>query len=390
MNLTQDIEVSSGDGLGLSGNNDVYLNGFNIRSTGNAGNTWDHGIICSGKLRVFGPGKIFGFRTGVKAEGDDSELHGVDLSNNRYFGAWLSGHNSKVIGGRVANIRGVTDESYAIAIQFGEDDVGLLQGGLVERVKFEELYRQIGVSSPGEGLAVNFSASSQNCILRDCIAVNSRIEDHTYGVFMGSGGGHSIDGFYVKNFTTPFARAVGTDVVKRIHIHYDPEAVSTPPVDPPPPSGGYGFMLNQLLDSSFGNITGKDIEVEIARAALTNPPGTPTGMKVHLRGGAGEPCTYDELFVRNGTGPETRLKVGGQNSWVVPAQTIVVAEGPFVDNKSGPLVFRFSCTGGSSSDSLAAKSNFANAVTRHRYFGGSWGTIPDYLSGVEKIEVDGF
>jgi hypothetical protein len=387
--LANDISAG-GTVLHFTGDAKLDLNGKKVEDT-STGNGDTFGILSAGKLDLYdgvGSGKVKGGWAGVKVLGPGSRIN-VDIERSRYIGVYFEGaHGSKVVGGLISEIGGVTNEPYAIGVQ-----VGTCAGVEVIGVRFKNIYRQTNGPGSlgdhlGEGLAVNFSATATNGRLIDSSYSNDEFFIDTIGAFLGIGGSHLIDGFRVHNIFKPAQRAVANNSdIKNVVATYSTVAVAPPP---PPPSGGFDFVLNDSLASSFGSVNGKDIEVEIARAALTNSPGGVQNIKVHLRGKADEPITYDFLYVRLGNGSETQLLVGGQTSWTVPAGSYAIAEAAFVDDKTSPIIFRSAHSGGSSADALAANASFPNAVTRHRYFGGSWGSIAGYLSGIEKIEMDGF
>lgn len=176
--------------------------------------------------------------------------------------------------------------------------------------------------------------------------------------------------------------------------------------EPPPPSGGFGAVLSETLAAFFGNVEDKTIRLWIAKTALTLPQGSVTKIKVTLRGATDEPITYAKMYVGHSAGGDDatgliQLKVGCptncQTSWVVPAGGTVVAEADFAYNKTSDLLFSSYHNGGPSSDKLRAHSSFSNAITHHKYgdeaalatIEGLY-PIAGYLSGVEKIEMDGF
>ncbi|MBI4079782.1 hypothetical protein HY414_00950 [Candidatus Kaiserbacteria bacterium] len=202
----------AGDALTFGGEAKLDLNGYTIRDT-TTGNVWTYGVTGNGKLTLYdssgGLGKVTGFRVGVKLNGANSKIIGVNLSGNRYMGVWVEGSGSKIIGGEMSNIDGVTDELYAIGVQ-----VGTATDVEVSGVLFRNLYAQSGYTgaAAGEGLPVNFSASSARGIMRYNVAVNDEPRDHTYGVFASgsSGGKHTIEYNTFVNYRVGIAAGDGS------------------------------------------------------------------------------------------------------------------------------------------------------------------------------------
>lgn len=171
------------------------LGGFTV-NRGGSGNAWDYGVIMQGTGSVIYNGAVTGARVGVKLEGAGSKIVGIDLSQNRYMGAWLAAASCEVIGGKCGNIGGVTDEKYAIGIQCDAS------APVVRGVRFDEMYPQTGYvgSGAGEGLPVNFAATSVGGLMEACVAINSQAVVNTYGCFAGSGGSHKIRNNIFRNF----------------------------------------------------------------------------------------------------------------------------------------------------------------------------------------------
>lgn len=200
--------------LVFTGSAKVDLRGFTV-DIGGSGNAWDYGVIMQGAGSILGDSlggsKVTGGRVGVKLEGSGSRIKGVDLSGNRYFGAWLAADDCEVIGGIIGSIGGVSDEAYAMAVQCDHANP------VVKDVRISEIYPQAGYTgaSPGEGLSVNFSASCVNGTMERCVVRNNIVATHTYGVFAGHGGGHKIADNQIINFWFGIAVAkAGLPVVR--------------------------------------------------------------------------------------------------------------------------------------------------------------------------------
>lgn len=208
--LAADLEVASGNCLTFSG--DVTLTagtGNEVRSTA-TGNAWDYGVRHSGGVLNMSGISISGFRVGLKASGANSILAGLTFTGNRYFGVWITGNGAKMIGGSVAGIGGVTDEPYAIGVQAAASNVE------ISGVTFRNIYRQAGGPGSlgdhlGEGLAVNFPASTTGGKLLNSTFSNDEFVIDTIGAFLGAGGGHGIDGFKLHNILRPVQRATANN-----------------------------------------------------------------------------------------------------------------------------------------------------------------------------------
>lgn len=232
--LAADLEVASGDCLTFLG--DVTLaagTGDEVRSTA-TGNAWDYGVKHSGGVLNMSGIAIRGFRVGLKASGPNSILADLTFTGNRYFGVWITGNGTKMTGGSVASIGGVTDETYAIGIQAAANNVQ------ISGVTFRNIYRQArGPGSLGdhlgEGLAVNFPASTIGGKLLNSTFSNDEFVVDTIGAFLGAGGGHSVDGFKLHNILRPVQRATAnnsdiTNVVATISTAGDDQEPIVGPV----------------------------------------------------------------------------------------------------------------------------------------------------------------
>jgi hypothetical protein len=257
--LGNSLTVSSGDCLVLTGNVTLDLSDKEIKSTA-TGNAWDYGIQHSGGAlllsRTGGTCNVTGFRAGVRTSGAGSILTGINFCNNRYFAAWIEGDNSKVTGGTISDIGGVTDEAYAIGVQVSDADNVEVSG-----VTFKNIYRQSGGpgsfgDGQGEGLAVNFAASSTNGKLLNSTYENDEFQRDTIGVFLGSGGGHAVDGFVVHNIFKPAQRAD----VNNSEIYSVTATIST---GTPPPPPGEGAKWNSAQSGT--NLTYADGDLSIVQ-----------------------------------------------------------------------------------------------------------------------------
>lgn len=200
--LAHNVTVSAGTGTTLTINGPLDLNGFELRDT-TTGNAVSFGVVLNtAGARIYdskGGGKITGFWAGVKSVASSAQLINCDLSGNRYFGAYIDtgANNNKITGGKIGSINGVTNEAYAIGIQAGN-----VTNLVVDGVVFENMYRQTAATSAmvGEGLPVNFSSSSTNCVMKNCVAINTSAKPYTIGAFAGVLGGHTIENNTFINF----------------------------------------------------------------------------------------------------------------------------------------------------------------------------------------------
>lgn len=430
----------AGNCLTFTGPASLDLNGKTITDT-TGGNAWTHGVVTQGVGSIVydskGTGKITGFRVGVKAEAS-TKLLGIDLSANRYMGAWLAAANCAVIGGRIGSISGVTDEKYAIGVQCDSPNP------LVEGVIFDEIYPQAGYigEGAGEGLPVNFAANSSSGIMRRCICVNSEALLNTYGMFGGVGGGHAVEDNIFRNFWRAVASTDNGSVIIRrnfawlharlagsqgfscieeavsdnVAIGYDapfsvgnlPKNVSIflPAVAQTPVPTPTGVVLDTAIAGNFGNVDGKTIKVRINASQLSPPPGEVTKIRLTLQAHADEPLAIAKCYIgkKNAVGDTydavslASLKVSGASAFTVPVGGQLVTDWlPFMWNKIDDLIVSFYCNGGASSDKLPAavssatgdtylkngdEAATANASGFTEYLG--------YLSLVTKIETDGF
>jgi len=207
-------------GMIFAGDATLDLNGRIIGDVADR-DTVTFGVHSTHKLTVLdgiGGGKITGFWAGVKAEGDQSYLLGIDLSGNRYIGALLQGNYCSINGVCCNDIGGVTNEPYATGIQCDGFQP------IITNCQFRNLYRQHGYqgAAPGEGLAVNLSAQSASGRVQNINFVNDVFEDNTVGVFAGSGGGHVIEWVQTHNVRTPVVTAENglPSVVRHISASY--------------------------------------------------------------------------------------------------------------------------------------------------------------------------
>lgn len=268
--------------IAFTGPATLDLMGRKISGSG-SGNTWDKGIVANHTSTIFdskGDGGVQGFRVGVHLLASTSLIRGVDLSNNRYIGAWLQAQGCKVHGGRINNIGGVNDEAYAIGIQVN----GL--GCEIAGVEFRELYRQASAAAnlAGEGLPVNFAApDAVACVMSRCIAINTRAERNTYGVFAGSGGGgHHVTENMFWNFWRAVAVAqVGTPTVRKNFCFLSSpllgsQGISSPTVGVVEENTviGYENPMDGRLDD------GKNVVLNFPTAGAIAPPPTVPGVRI--------------------------------------------------------------------------------------------------------------
>lgn len=433
----------AGSALTFTGTATLDLNGKTITDT-TGGNAWTYGVTLQGADSVVydskGNGKITGFRVGVKAEASGCSLRGLDLSGNRYFGAWLSANNCSVIGGRIGSIGGVTDEKYAIAVQCDA------QNPLVYGVAFDEMYPQAGYTGTGagEGLPVNFAASSVNGVMRRCVSVNTVPKVNTYGMFGGSGGGHTVEDCTFWNFWRAAASSnVGTVVMRRnfawlrsnisgslgfsclssgveenVAIGYeDPFSQSNLPknvsvfipsfnsVVTAPDPASVTEPMNVALGGSFGNVDSKTVRVRIKAAQLSVPSGPVTKIRFALKGHADEGLTLAKIYAgAKSAGGDAYdaaslvpLKFSGQGVATIPANTVVWSD--WIDmawDKTSDLIVSFYCNAGPNADRLAAalSSPVADSYLKTDDYASSpnesgFTAFAGYLCLVTAIQTDG-
>lgn len=209
--LTNDITVSSGDGLVFTGPAKVDLNGYTI-STSQTGNTWDYGIRFLSDNSEISNGSVRNFRVGLKATGAFKSIN-VDYSA-RYIGVLIEADNSAILGGTIHEIGGVTDEKYAVGVNCNAANC------LVSGVTFKNIYAQSGYqgSSAGEGVAVNFSASSTSGRLANCSFFNDELRQETIGIF--ASGEHDISGFFMHNIFRPVHSSGPLSSVSNVTVTY--------------------------------------------------------------------------------------------------------------------------------------------------------------------------
>lgn len=196
--LGADVVVDRGNGLVFTETANLDLNGFTIK-TNQTGNPWDFGIIMNGPSSTVSNGNVNGFRVGAKFSGAASASYNVNYSRSRYIGVLIEADDVAVTGGVIGEIGGVSDELYAIGVQCNARKCD------VSGVTFNNIYPQKDYrgSEAGEGLAVNFSASSDSGRLSACSFSNEEYLGHTTGVFAAGGGNHRIEGFTLRNVFLP-------------------------------------------------------------------------------------------------------------------------------------------------------------------------------------------
>ncbi|QDP66029.1 MAG: hypothetical protein GOVbin631_90 [Prokaryotic dsDNA virus sp.] len=407
--LSQDIA----GGLVFTGTAFLDLAGHTV-DVGGGGNAWNYGVIAQGSNSIVGDsiggGKVTGARVGIKLEGDGSEIVNIDLSGNRYIGAWLAAANCSVIGGKCGSIAGVTDEKYAIGIQCDSSSP------VVYGVQFEEMYYQAGYvgSGAGEGLPVNFAATCIGGTMERCIAINSVPQINSYGVFGGSGGGHKIkDNLFVNFWRAANHASVGepeltgnvcvisedipdnngvachVGVVKRnvcigysrpymdgthegnisVYCHIPPIVESPAAPDPDPPVEETASIFSVAQNGKFGNVGTKTIKVRIPASVITAPSGPVTKMRLTFGGDASEPLVLSKAFIGQASESGdvwdasglTKIQFNGSDAVTVPAAGSISSDWlDFTWDKSSDLILSVYCNDSSGSgDGL----NSANPVT---------------------------
>jgi len=449
--LSQDIAGS----LVFTGTAFLDLAGHTV-DVGGGGNTWNYGVIAQGANTVIGDsvggGKVTGARVGMKLEGAGSEIVNVDLSGNRYIGAWLAAANCAVIGGKCGSIAGVTDEKYAIGIQCDA------AAPVVYGVQFDEMYCQAEYagSGAGEGLPVNFAATCVGGTMERCIAINSVPQVNSYGVFGGSGGGHKIKNNLFVNFWRAANHAsvgepeltgnvcvISEDLadnngiachigeVKRnvcvgysrpymdgthegnvsVYCHVPPivEAPADPDQapDPDPPAEGTGSIFSVAQNEKFGNVGTKTIKVRIPASAITAPSGSVTKMKLTFGGDASEPLALSKAFIGHASGSGdvwdasglTKLQFSGVDAVTVPAAGSISSDWlDFAWDKSSDLILSVYCSdSGGSSDGLnstnpvtGASTSMSTSDVAGTANASGLTSYAGYLALLTEIETDGF
>jgi hypothetical protein len=370
----------------------------------------------------------------------------IDLSHNRYIGAWLAATDCSVIGGKCGYIGGVTDEKYAIGIQCDS------LRPVVYGVQFDEIYFQSGYigSSAGEGLPVNFAATSSDGRMERCVAINSIPQVNSYGIFCGIGGSHIVKDNQFVNFWRACNHASSGDpeitgnvciisenidgsngiacdvglINKNICVGYErpysegkfngniavfyPENLATEPQpDPDPYPTGTGSVLSIIHDTNFGNIGTKTAKIRVPVSEMTPPSNDVTKIRFKLSGNPTESISISKVFV----GPAAvsgdvwdamtlnQLKFGGVNSVTVPSSGDVWSDWlDIIWDKTSDLIISAYCSdttgnsdalyssnqvsGASTSISTSDLASTANASGLTSYSG--------YLSLITEIETDGF
>lgn len=442
--LAANITVA-GNGISFSGQARLDLYGYSIADT-TSGNAWTTGVAFAAPGSILYDsklsGKVTGFRVGVKFDGAGSFAAGVDLSRNKYMGAWLNADDCAIYGGRIDEIGGVTDEKYAIGVQ------APCARPVVSGVQFRNLYPQAGYtgSAAGEGLPVNFAATCVGGVMRGCVAVNDVPKTNTYGVFGGMGGGHTIEDNLFTNFWRAAAvNAAGAPIVRgnfawlhaplvgsqgfscsddgvsnNVAIGYDAPfsvanlgkniSVFVPVVaaqEPPPPTISVdGEVLSATLVGAFGNVDAKTVKCRIKSSAMAPPAGSVTKIRLTLKGHADEPLVLAKCYIgkRNSVGDAcdavslAPLQVAGASAFTIPAGGQVTTDWlPFFWNKIDDFVVSIYANGGPTADKLAAAVGSPAGDTYLK--SGDEAAIADasgfaeyigYLSLVTKIETDGF
>ncbi|WP_425404477.1 hypothetical protein [Hwanghaeella sp.] len=220
--LVADILLEQGDGVVFTGPALLDLHGYKIK-TDQTGNAAGYGVRFLAPSSSIKNGQVSGFWAGVRFDGDNSSIENVDISA-RYMGVQIEGNNVTVRGGSISDISGVTNARYAIGVQVNGENCKILD------VEFRNIYAQANYlgKEAGEGVAVNFSSRSKNCILSRGSYRNERYEGATIGVFAAGEGGHLIDQFEMVNIfeplqiarTNPPTRVINTVVRYAINAQY--------------------------------------------------------------------------------------------------------------------------------------------------------------------------
>jgi hypothetical protein len=213
----------SGDVFSFNGNATLDLSGWEIEDT-SEGNDWTCCIQCVGTLQLFdstGRGAVIGGRVGVKVWGADSRIAGINFRRQRYIGALMHGHRSRIADCAVIEVGGVSDELYAIGVQFSDaEDCSVI------RLAGRDIYRQVNGprEKNGEGVLIAFQSDSRGGRVIDCSLRNSILRKGTMGVFLGQGGGHSISGLYTHNVLFPFGSVAEWASVENVVATYGASA----------------------------------------------------------------------------------------------------------------------------------------------------------------------
>jgi hypothetical protein len=208
-----------------------------------------------------------------------------------------------------------------------------------------------------------------------------------YGLSDATSGTFTVDKNYGRLFVDHFA--------------------TSEPVDPPPPPDPSveGTVLDAVLDTTFGNATGKTVRGRVSASGLIVPPGDVTKIRLRLKAHVDEPIQLSHLYVGPGSGSAfaasslVRLSVAGQQSFSIPAGTEAWTDwADFVWDEATPaLLWSAYVSGGAAADKIAAAFPFAYASTAIKI--GNEASAPnpsgltayaDYLSLVSGIETDGF
>jgi hypothetical protein len=156
-----------------------------VRVFNRANVTVKNGAITKGHYGVFGF-NVSGFT-----------LESVDLSENAYVGATLTGLNNRIVGITCKRIKGYAIGIYAICV----DGIGV--NGVIEDSEFGELYRQN--DGIGEGVAVIVSSDETNVRVRNSSMKNNRLQSGSIAVWFGDNATGGATGLTINNFENPIA-----------------------------------------------------------------------------------------------------------------------------------------------------------------------------------------
>jgi hypothetical protein len=188
----------------------------------------------------------------------------------------------------------------------------------------------------------------------------------------------------------------------RLHVNHFFDADVVPP--PPPEPSEEGTVLDTLLETTFGNCTGKTLRSKIGPSGLILPGGDVTKIRLKLKAHADEPLQLSSLYVGPGSGSGfaasslVRLSVGGLQSFTVPAGTEEWTDWADLswDAATG-LLWSAYVSGGAGADKVAAAYPYGGAATAIKVGNEASALNPSgfteyltYLSLVSGIETDGF
>lgn len=193
--LANDIVVAGGTALTFTDTGTLNMNGFTVRST--AGGI---GILITGGLKFYvngnNGGYVDGFEYGVYSTTPITYVQGVIFQNIKYLACNLSGHDSRFLDNIVTNVGGVSNQAYSVGVNIAGNN------SIVAFNEFRDFYRQATAppSLIGEGCPIILNASCSGVLVRMNYMKNTTIQDHTIGIFGGSGGNHIVRDNTIVNF----------------------------------------------------------------------------------------------------------------------------------------------------------------------------------------------